>query len=359
MSILEERLFQDQRQLRDKVAAQAEAVEQAVGNAIHSLQTGNKKLAYATILNDYPINRTMREIDRLCHRFIAVHLPSSTYLRLISSVIRVNIELERIGDYAVIIAREGVQMSSPPADVLGRELERMTADTMTMVKQTIKAFNDLNAELAKGTKHLSDNVEYNLDAVYAEITEKSELQGVKDSLALFVVFNQLKRVVDQCRNICEDTVFAVTGMQKKPKVYNILFLDEDNSLAGQLAEAIGKKNHPNCGVFSSAGRAPASEINPALIEFLSGRGATLEDVEPTAISELSNHDISEQHVVVSLQGGINSYLSEIPFHTNVLEWDVGETSGHLGTQEIESLYRNLALHIKDLMDLMCGAEVED
>lgn len=359
MSILEERLFQDQRQLRDKVAAQAEEVELAVGNAIHSLQTGNKKLAYTTILNDYPINRTMREIDRLCHRFIAVHLPSSTYLRLISSIIRVNIELERIGDYAVIIAREGVQMSSPPNDILARELERMTADTMTMVKQTIKAFNNLNSELAQGTKHLSDNVEYNLDAVYAEITEQTELQGVKDSLALFVVFNQLKRVVDQCRNICEDTIFAVTGKQKKPKVYKILFVDEDNSLASQLAEAIGKKNHPNCGSFSSAGRAPAQEINPALVEFLSERGVTLEGVEPTALSELSNLDISEQHVVITLQGGINTYLSAIPFHTNALEWDVGDTTAPLGTQEIESLYRNLALHIKDLMDLICGEEAED
>ncbi len=359
MSLLEERLFRDQRQIRDKVAAQAEAVEQALSNAVHSLQTGNNKLAYTTILNDYPINRAMREIDRLCHRFIAVHLPSSTYLRLISSIIRVNIELERIGDYAVIIAREGVRMSALPQGVLGRELERMTADTMTMVKQTIKAFNHLNSELAQGTKHLSDNTEYNLDAVYAEITEKSELQGVKDTLALFVVFNQLKRVVDQCRNICEDTIFAVTGMQKKPKIYNVLFIDEDNGLASQLAEAIGKKNHPNCGKFSSAGRAPAAEIDPSLIEFLSERGGNVEGAEPKALNELSHHDISEQHVVISLQGGISSYLSEIPFHTNALEWDVGAASGPLETQELEALYRNLALHIKDLMDLMCGAEVED
>ncbi len=357
MSLLEERLFRDQRKIRDKVATQAQAVEEALVNAVHSLQMGNRKLAYTTILNDYPINRTMREIDRLCHSFIAVHLPTGTYLRLISSIIRINIELERIGDYAVTIAREGIQMSAPPDGVLGRELEHLTADTMTMVTQAIKAFNDLNAELARGTKHLSDNVQYNLDAVYAEITEKSEIQGVKDALALFVVFSQLKRVVDQCKNICEDTIFAVTGEQKKPKTYNILFIDEDNSLVGQLAEAIARKNHPNRGNFSSAGRTPASEINPELINFLSEHGGDLEGAKPTALSELSGMDIAEQHVVISLQGDINSYLSEIPFHTNALEWDVGVVSGEVGEKELEALYRNLALQIKDLMDLMCGEEV--
>ncbi len=356
MSLLEERLFRDQRKIRDKVAVQAQAVQEALDNAIHSLQTGNKRLAYNTILNDYPINRTMREIDRLCHSFIAVHLPSGTHLRLMSSIIRINIELERIGDYAVIIAREGIQMSAPPDDILGRELERMTADTMTMVKQSITAFNDLNAEIAQGTKHLADNVEFNMDAIYAEITEKSELQGVKDILALFVVFNQLKRVVDQAKNICEDTIFAVTGQQKKPKTYNILFIDEDNGLASQMAEAIARKNHSSRGNFRSAGRIAAAEVNPALLGFLSEHGCDLEGARTTAMSELSHHDISAQHVVVSLQGPIYSYLPEIPFHTNALEWDVGAVSGPMGIQEMEAMYRNLALNIKDLMDLMCGEE---
>jgi phosphate transport system protein len=357
MSLIEERLFRDQKRIRDKIAAQAQAVEEAVLNAVHSLQSGNKKLAYTTILKDYPINRTMREIDRLCHSFIAVHLPSGTYLRLVSSIIRMNIQLERIGDYAVIIARQGVHMSSPPTGILGRELERMTADTMMMVRQSFKAFNEMNAELARSTKHLSDNVEYSLDSVYADITENTELQGIKDTLALFVVFSQLKRVIDQARNICEDTVFAVTGKQKKPKVYKVLFIDEDNSLVSQLAEAIARKNLSYCGEFSSAGRTPAAEISPVLIEFLAGHGGGLDGAKPTALSDLTAQDMAEQHVIVSLQGDVSSYISEIPFHTNVLEWDVGSAAESVGVQELEAMYRSLALQIKDLMDLMCGEEV--
>jgi phosphate transport system protein len=357
MSLLEERLYRDQKEIRNKVADQAQAVEEAVNNAIHSLQTGNRKLAYSTILRDFPINRTMREIDRMCHRFIAVHLPSGTYLRLISSIIRVNIELERMGDYAVTIAREGIRISSPPSGILGRELDRMTVDTITMVRQSIKAFNKQNSELARSTKHLSDNIQYNLDAVYTEIMDNNQLQDVKDSLALFVVFTQLKRVVDQAKNICEDTVFAVTGKQKQPKVYNILFVDEDNSLLSQLAEAIARNNHTACGSFRSAGRTPAAEINPALAGFLAERVGGLEDASPTALGELTQLELAEQHVIVSLQGDISSYIDEVPFHTTALEWDVGSAVEAAGTQEIEALYRSLALQIKDLMDLMCGEEV--
>ena len=76
--------------------AQAKMVQEAIKQSVHALQTGNTKLAYATVLNDHPINRKMREIDRLCHGFIAVHLPSAGHLRQISATIRTNIALERL-----------------------------------------------------------------------------------------------------------------------------------------------------------------------------------------------------------------------------------------------------------------------
>ena len=77
MSHLEARLEKDLNQIRDLVHEQAKTVAQSVRDAVHALQTGNRKLANATVLNDHPINRRMRKIDRLCHQFIAVHLPSA------------------------------------------------------------------------------------------------------------------------------------------------------------------------------------------------------------------------------------------------------------------------------------------
>ena len=353
---LEKRLENDLTAIRDRIAEQASKVETAVVDALQALQTGNKQRAYTTILNDYPINRASREIDRLCHRFIAVHLPSGAHLRLLSAVIRVNIELERVGDYAVTIAREGVQLRSTPADAMGRELERMASETLLMFKQATRAFNELNAELARSTMVMSDAMEYNLSNVYQEIADTTAVTDIKDKLALFVVFNQLKRVADQAKNLCENAVFAAIGAEKSPKVFNILFVDQDNSSLSQLAEAIARKNYPEIANFRSAGQIAADSLNPDLVGFLSQRGMYVDDLRPEAINDLSARDIANQDVIVCLQDNINRYLDEVPFHTSVLYWEIEQESGPGDQEEMEKLYRSLALQIKDMMDLLRGEE---
>ena len=114
MSHYEQRLEKDLDNIRSEVHQMATRVECAVQNSIHALITLNEDLANSVILGDGPINRQMRAIDSLCHQFIAVHLPSAGHLRLISSVIRINIILERIGDYAVTISRELQLISDSP-----------------------------------------------------------------------------------------------------------------------------------------------------------------------------------------------------------------------------------------------------
>ncbi|MES9991357.1 MAG: phosphate signaling complex protein PhoU [Candidatus Thiodiazotropha sp.] len=354
MGHLEERLERDLKDIHDRVAKMGAQVQEAVRNAVKALQTGDSKLAYATVLNDNPINRSMREIDKICHRFFAIHIPSGGHLRLLSSVIRANIELERIGDYAVTIAREGAQLSQPPSGGLGKELERIASETMNMLQLAISAFTDLNAESAKSTMTLAKEMEHNLDIVYTEMMENDDRAKVEEVLAIFVVFTQLKRVADQAKNLCEDTVFAVTGEQKQPKTFNILFIDEDNSSLSQLAEAIARLNHPNVGNYRSAGRVKADALNPQLIKFLEEKGIDYDDAKPTVITELTPKEISDQHVVVSLRGEVASYLPRIPFHTSAIEWGLGETPEVEDFHEYESIYRELAILIKDLMELLRG-----
>jgi phosphate transport system protein len=296
----------------------------------------------------------MREIDKICHRFFAVHIPSGGHLRLLSSVIRANIELERIGDYAVTIAREGAQLSQPPGGGLGKELERIANETVNMLQLAIEAFTQLNAESAKSTMSMAKEMEHNLDVVYTEMMENDDRARVKEILAIFVVFNQLKRVTDQAKNLCEETVFAVTGEQKQPKSYNILFVDEDNTSLSQLAEAIAKRNHPTVGNYRSAGRVEAESIDPNLLKFMEDKGIDHSGVIPTPISQLTPKEIADQHVIISLQGEIASYFPRIPFHTSALEWGLGEAPEEEDIHEYESIYRELAILIKDLMELLRG-----
>ena len=357
MSHYEERLERDLTGIREQVAIMAEQVETAVKNAMHALQTGNDKLAAATVIADHPINRTMRQIDEMCHKFIALHLPSASHLRLLSAVIRANIELERIGDYAATIAREALQLSAPPAGSMSRELERVGSETQLMLRQAVRSFKELNADLAKGTMIMEEQMENDLDIIYGELMANDDRDAVKNLLATFAVFTQLKRVADQAKNLCEETVFAVTGDAKAPKVYNILFIDEDNSCQSQIAEAIARKNFPGSGNYISAGRSPAAALNPVMVEFLGNHGLNIDDKARPKPVDMTPLQLTTQHVIVSLQGSVKSYFQQIPFHTTPLEWDVGpapENGDASGIQRLEEIYRETAVQVRDLMETLRG-----
>lgn len=354
MTHLEERLEKDLKTIHDNVAEQADMVETAVQNAINALRTGDNKLAYATILSDHAINRSMRDIDKTCHSFLAVHLPTGRHLRLISSVIRVNIELERIGDYAVTIAREAAQLSERPSSAMLQELERVSDDTQLMLRQAINAFNDLNSEMARSTLVLASRMEHNLDVIYAEMMANTQRDRIKETLAVFVVFTQLKRVADQAMNLCNDTIFVDSGELEATTVFNILFIDDGNSCQSQLAEVIARKSFPNSGHYLSAGRHPAVDLHPAMIEFMEEHGLEQSGLKPTSVTELTSYDLADQDILVSLQGEISTYFTEIPFHTSVLEWDVGPVPDSGDVEAIKNMYRELVLQINDLMLLLHG-----
>ncbi len=354
MPHLEKRLERDLTTIRERLAEQAELAQEAIQNAVLSVQTGNKQLAHETVLKDHQINRNMRAIDRLCHSFIAVHLPSAGHLRLLSSAIRVNIELERIGDYAVTVAREGVQMSKTPTGTMARELERLAGETFLMLKQGITAFNTLNAEMAKSTMVIAGQIESSLDGVYEEMMSADQREAVKDSFAMFVVFTQVKRVADQAKNLCEETVFAVTGDQKAPKVYRILFVDEDNSLLSQMAEAAARINFPESGRYLSAGKNPAGALDPRLVTFLDQRGQETSRISPRGVDELTHQQIHDQTVIVALQGSVADYISDLPFHTAALEWDIPEPAEQADNGALEETYREILLQVRDLMEALRG-----
>jgi phosphate transport system protein len=356
MSHYEQRLEEDLKSIRRQVSRIASLVDEALHNAVHALLTGNRILANATVLGDGAINRAVRETDRACHAFIARHLPSAGHLRVMSATIRANIALERIGDYAVSIARESVQLSSPPAGTLARAVEAMAGDSREMLRHAADAFTSENAEQAKATMAMADQVQRHMDAVIAELTEGGD-RPIKDQFALFVVFAMLERVSDQAKNLCEETVFAVTGETKAAKVYNILFLDEGNDGASQIAEAVARKTYPNSGRYASAGRRPAEAIHPAVRSFLEEHGFDLSGATIDAI-DLSPAELAEYHVIVSLQGPVEDYIQEIPFHTAFLQWDVGEPVADLSDEEaraqVAEMYRGISVQVRDLMEQLRG-----
>lgn len=358
MTHYEERLERDMSRIKQHLAALAESVEGAVLDAVHALLAGNDKLAYATILGDLPINRASRALDRMCHGFIALHLPSAGHLRLVSAIIRGNLGLERIGDYAVTICREAVQLSKPPEGLVSRELELMAGEARQMLKQAVAAFVEGNADKAKATMGMADQVDRTFETVFSDLIGEGNNASLKDLFAYLVIFNMLERVSDQAKNLCEDTVFAVTGEGKAAKTYRVLFLDDDNSLFGPMAEAIARKNFPGSGEYRSAGRNPAA-IPPSLLSFLEERGVDLTDHLPQGL-DFSHQELADFHVIVSLKGPAKSYVEAMPFHTTALDWDVGSVPKELPEDQLrqryDTIYREIAVQVSNLMTTLRGEE---
>ena len=358
MSHYEERLEKDLENIRGEVSDLATQVKDAVKNSVHALLTANQDLASATILGDGPINRKMRQIDTMCHRFIAVHLPSAGHLRLMSSVIRINIILERIGDYAVTISRELQRIEGAPDKRLAQGIELLADEVQMMLKQAVASFEEDNVELARGTMSMSTQVDNTVSGLYEDLLDDQADWSLLERFAVFSVYHRLERIADQAKNLCEQTVFTVSGEGKGSKVYHILFLDDDNSCLSQLAEAVARKLFPEAGEFSSAaGRGPAQQLSSGLAEFMDSRGMDASAAAPEAY-DLTQTELNRFHVVVSLQQPVSSYIGRIPFQTTALNWNLTSVPDDCSCEEAdyEKIHRELSVLLKDLMVLLRGEE---
>lgn len=360
MSHYEKRLEEDLSTIRNRIEAVAETIEAALHKAVHATLKGDRRLANQIVLDDKPINREIRAIDKLCYAFIARHLPSAGHLRFVSTVLRLNVELERIGDYAVAIAREAVQLSAAPSGSVGTDIQLIADQAQRMFRQAMESFNRQNAELARGTMGMASQVESTYQKVFNDLLEEGEkrTKPIKDLFATLVIFNRIGRVADQAKNICEDTLFTVAGETKKEKVYRILFLDERNDAASQLAEAYARRAFPESGVYDSAGWAPADHLLPAVETFIEAKG--LVAGRPPKGLDHTFEELAGFHVIVGLSPDALSRLEEIPFHTVPLEWEVGPIPGDLGaeraTAALEQAFQTLKNSIRGLMETLRGEE---
>lgn len=370
MPIYEERLQRDLKNIREGVLAVGEKVLLAYQNSVHAMLTNNRTLAHQVILGDEVINNALRKIDGLCHRFIAIHLPSGGHLRTISAIIRVNIELERIGDYAVTVSRESIQFDTPPPKEFAYEIERIAAISSRTLQMAMEAFQHNNADMATTTKNMAMLVEtvfeHLLDRLVASCKQHPET--TEDMFRLMHVFTKLIRVADQASNICNEILFAVIGSQRQPRMYQIWFIDEKNTLS-KLAEEIARKLYPKSAEYSSFGSMPVEGYDPLLVNFLNEKGIPLKAGEHPRLFDLTPQELqnlNENQILVSLQGPLKQYVSplnsleRIPFRIVILEWNVSPLPEGLEPAQVQQCYderyREIAYKIQELIQTFKGEE---
>lgn len=349
MSHLEERMESDLNYVRDRLWKLGEEVEAALRNAKKVLVLRDPEMAYDVILGDHPINRESRECDRLCHTFIARYLPGAGALREMASTIRINVVLERIGDYAVTICREALQLEGPLPERFSVRIDSLADDAIEILSASRLAFREGNAERAIALMQAAKRMEGRMDGFYEELFAEDDRMDAPTMMAIFVVFNMFKRVADQAKNICDQTVYAVRGVAKIPKVYPVLFLDQPGSDRGLLATAIGRKNFTDSAQFAVATPGGTQHPSAGLKEFLAEAGLPDRDLATEPLKALE-HDLSHFVVLVALDGKVSDYVTKMPFHTSARNWTIPRDA------DLTEQYRLLSREVADLVALLSGTD---
>jgi phosphate transport system protein len=354
MTHYEERLGRDLKAIREQVAAVGREVEDALRDAVRAFLTASAQQAAYTILGDLRVNRETREIDRLCHIFVARHLPSAGNLRFVSSVLRLSIILERIGDYAATIGRSAAQLSETPPSSVARDIEMMGDQSTRLLHQAMKSFNELNADMARGTSGTAGYFTRTSDKVFADLVRAGEKRSrpIMDLFSFLATVNRLERAIHQAKNICEETIFVATGETKPDKKFDVLFLDETNSIRSRLAEAYARKAFPDKGTFQSAGWKAAESIDPHVIALAHESGLDLEGTDPTSLDSLRDQ-LSEYNLIVSMMPGARQHIPELPFHTILLEWDIPAVDPADETA-LADLYKTITHEVSELVQALAG-----
>lgn len=358
MSHYEERLDRDLAAIREKIRAIGSAVGKAVTASVQALVHNDEALASATILGDGAINRATRACDRMCHAFVVRHLPSAGHLRFVSSTLRIDVALERIGDYARTVARETVALSLPAPEETLTGIEALTQEAVQMLDQAVTAFVERDVELARSTMKLDDDLEESFQKVFDQLQRAGEKdqRPTKDLFAFLGIIHSLERVGSQAKNICEETVFTVTGETKDPKVYRILFIDRHGTTVAPMAAAYARKAYPSSGRYDTASWLPAREIDPAVLALLDDTGAPPSDPVPRLL-DADRDALAHYHVIVGLDPGAREQIPEIPYHSVFIQWDLG-SHGDEGSEELAELYRRVGAEVGQLIEALRGSDAD-
>jgi phosphate transport system protein len=199
--------------LKDKLLAMAALSQQAVEYAVDAYLERDERLCTFVRENEAAINLAQRDVDEMAYELLAKEQPMAIDLRFILAVIRINADLERVGDQAVNIAVRVREMGAFANVDLPVDIPKLASLASAMVRKALHAFIEADAELADSVLLLDDQVDEMNDAAFyalsSLIKEKPEL--TPQSLNALIIARNLERVGDHATNIAEDVIFWVRG----------------------------------------------------------------------------------------------------------------------------------------------------
>jgi len=197
----------------DDILVLSSMVEQSLTQAVQTLRERDVALAREVYANDENINDKRYEIEEKVLTTVATQQPAARDLRILSSLLDVAGELERMGDYAKGIARITIRLGDDPPLRPLNQIPRMAEITVDMLHRAVGAFVDLDEEAAHAIPREDDKVDELYNALYLELLDiMFEDRNTVDRATFHLwVSHNLERTADRVTNICERTAFTVSG----------------------------------------------------------------------------------------------------------------------------------------------------
>src|SRR5262245_55975714 len=191
----------DIERIKGKIGQMGALAERALRDCVQALRDRNRQLAYTVILRDKRIDEMEKEVDRLCLEFLVRQQPVAGHLRFAYSTIRINLELERVGDYAESIARQSLKLMPLDIKFPIERFEEMANLSIPMLRNAVEAFVKQDAELARETIEVEEAVDVlksklNADTIALFREQKIPFEALNP---LMMIARRLERVSDQAR----------------------------------------------------------------------------------------------------------------------------------------------------------------
>jgi phosphate transport system protein len=199
--------------LKKRLLEMGGLVEQRVHQAISALMERQPKAAEEVANGDQEVNDLQIEVDDRCLKLLALQGPMASDLRLITAAMKINADLERIGDQAVNIAETALRVMAQPPLRPVLDLHRMADLAQKMTRDSLDAFVRRDAVLARAVLAQDDEVDLLKDQSFRVLLTymMADPGTIERALGLILVARNLERIADHATNIAEDVIFVVEG----------------------------------------------------------------------------------------------------------------------------------------------------
>ncbi len=201
------------KELKEKLLYEGGLVEKAIQSAIKSLLERDSERAKNVIDNDDVINSIEIEVDELCLKLLALRQPAARDLRFITTAIKINYDLERIGDMAVNICERVLELNQEPQLKPYIDIPKMAEIAQIMVKESLDAFVKEDVHLALKVTRDDEQVDQLLDQIFRELLTymMQDMRTISRATRLLFISKYLERMADHAVNIAELVIFMVEG----------------------------------------------------------------------------------------------------------------------------------------------------